>query len=294
MTAENTSTWMSDVEAVPPINVKEKSMSDKAPQRGERQGPEEQRLQGHLLLAKMGKTVLRPGGMQLTRTILDSARPTSTDRIVEFGPGIGRTAELLLAVEPEQYTGVDVTEDLANPLHAALHERANANIVVADAKQTGLPSESATLVVGEAMLTMQSDEDKRAIVNEAYRILQPAGRYVIHELSFTDETPEEAQTHIKKTLSRVIKVGARPRTLSGWAELLEDAGFNVVSTQCNSMALLHLSRLIEDEGLIGLLKIAWNVARNPVARKRILAMRKTFKDNRASLCAVGIVAVKNK
>ena len=39
---------------------------------GQRSGPEEQRLQGHWLLAKMGKRVLRPGGIELTRAMLDA------------------------------------------------------------------------------------------------------------------------------------------------------------------------------------------------------------------------------
>ena len=61
---------------------------------------EEHRLQGHWLLAKMGKRVLRPGGMELTRRILEQAKPAPADRIVELGPGVGKTAELLLKIHP--------------------------------------------------------------------------------------------------------------------------------------------------------------------------------------------------
>lgn len=75
--------------------------------RGSRSGPEEKRLQGHWLLAKMGKRVLRPGGIELTRRVVKAARPAKEDRIVEFGPGVGRTAEILLAAEPKEYVGVD-------------------------------------------------------------------------------------------------------------------------------------------------------------------------------------------
>ncbi len=62
------------------------------PQRGTRSGPEETRLQGHWLLAKMGKKVLRPGGLELTNSMLSAAKPSGEDRIVEFGPGLGKTA----------------------------------------------------------------------------------------------------------------------------------------------------------------------------------------------------------
>jgi hypothetical protein len=46
----------------------------------------------------------------------------------------------------------------------------------------GLPGQSASVVYGKAMLTMQSASQKRKIVQEASRILKSGGRYGIHEL----------------------------------------------------------------------------------------------------------------
>ena len=64
-------------------------------------------MQGHWLLARLGKRVLRPGGIGLTRRLLEAAGPTSTDRVIELGPGVGRTAEILLAARPASHKGVD-------------------------------------------------------------------------------------------------------------------------------------------------------------------------------------------
>ena len=47
-------------------------------------------------------------------------------------------------------------------------------VIVADAGATGLPDASADVVLGEAMLTMQSEKAKHAIVAEAVRLLNPA------------------------------------------------------------------------------------------------------------------------
>ena len=72
-----------------------------APQvHGTRSGPEAARMQGHWLLARLGKRVLRPGGIGLTRRLLSAAAPAPGERVVELGPGVGRTAELLLASRP--------------------------------------------------------------------------------------------------------------------------------------------------------------------------------------------------
>lgn len=263
-----------------------------APGKGTRSGPEEQRLQGHWLLAKMGKRVLRPGGMELTRRVLTDAAPSATDRIVEFGPGLGKTAEILLAADPIAYRGVDVHSDAGNPLLRVLARHRDAALVNADARNTGLDDGCATLVVGEAMLTMQSDAGKSAIIGEAFRLLSPGGRYAVHEMGFRPGTSDATVDEVAKALSRTIKVGARPLTVSGWEELLTTAGFEVRYATTNRMALLEVRRMIADEGVRGFARIAFNIARNPAARKRILAMRRTFKANRQHLCAVGFVAVK--
>ena len=260
--------------------------------KGMRSGPEEKRLQGHWLLAKMGKRVLRPGGMEMTKRILAKAAPNSDDTIVEFGPGVGKTAEILLEAQPSRYWGVDVRNEGDNPLVDVLAGHEQALLVNADAKKTGLDEHCATLVVGEAMLTMQSDADKVAIMREAFRILAPGGRYALHEMGFKPEATEKTTGAVEKNLSQTIKVGARPLTLDGWRKLLGEAGFDVVYSTTNKMALLEVRRVIADEGWGGFLRFVFNVARNPAARKRIAAMRKTFKTNQQFICAVGFVAVK--
>ena len=54
---------------------------------------------GHWVLARVGKRVLRPGGLELTLQMLSNARLTGA-RVVEFAPGLGRTATEILAARP--------------------------------------------------------------------------------------------------------------------------------------------------------------------------------------------------
>lgn len=56
-------------------------------------------MQGHWLLARLGKRVLRPGGVELTRTLLARAEVTDAD-VLELAPGLGRTAAEILARNP--------------------------------------------------------------------------------------------------------------------------------------------------------------------------------------------------
>ena len=257
---------------------------------GQRTAPEASRMQGHWLLARLGKRVLRPGGIDLTRRMLAAAALAPGERVVELGPGVGRTAELLLARHPSSYHGVDPNPEGRDQVAAILDKHPGAEYVVADAAATGLPAASADLVVGEAMLTIQSDEHKREIVAEAVRLLAPGGRYAIHELALRgDRSPAELEA-ARKELSRTIRVGARPLPLEAWKDLLTDAGLVVEWTGTAPMHLLEPGRLVQDEGLLGAARFWRNVRRTPGARDRVRAMRQAFQLQGELLSAVGMVA----
>ena len=70
--------------------------------------------QGHWVLAKMGKRVLRPGGKELTMKLVNGLQITKEDELVEFAPGMGFTANLLLQKQPKNYTGVELNEEAAH------------------------------------------------------------------------------------------------------------------------------------------------------------------------------------
>lgn len=257
---------------------------------GQRTAPEASRMQGHWLLARLGKRVLRPGGIDLTRRMLAAAALAPGERVVELGPGVGRTAELLLARHPSSYHGVDPNPEGRKQVAAVLERHPGAEYVVADAAATGLPAASADLVVGEAMLTIQSDEHKREIVAEAVRLLATGGRYAIHELALRgDRSPAELEA-ARKELSRTIRVGARPLPLEAWKDLLTDAGLVVEWTGTAPMHLLEPGRLVQDEGLLGAARFWRNVRRTPGARDRVRAMRQAFQLQGELLSAVGMVA----
>ena len=250
--------------------------SKQAGGKGERSGPEAGRMQGHWLLAKLGKRILRPGGRALTAKLLEQAKPTADDDIVELGPGVGATAEVLLRANPRSYRGVDPNPEGRDAVKNILKKHPRADYVVADARDTGLDDASADLVVGEAMLTIQDDAGKNAIVAEAARLLRPGGRYAIHEMAWLpDHTDEERET-ARRELSRVIKVGARPLTLEGWKELLATHGLEAEWHDRAPLHLLEPRRIVSDEGLWGALRFWNNARRLPGASDRLKAMRQGF------------------
>ena len=272
-------------------------MSDPAaPQSGPsglpRAGRRTQDVAGHWVLARLGKRVLRPGGRRLSHQLLLDVDPEARD-VVEFAPGIGRTAAEIVALAPLSYIGVEEDPDAAALTEAVVGEAGR--VVRADAAATGLPDASVDVVIGEAMLTMQGAAGKAAILGEARRILRREGRYAIHELALEPDALDEAdKTTIRRALARSIKVNARPLTGEEWRTLLEENGFAIESVRYAPMALLQPRRLVADEGLGRALRFVVNVLRDADGRRRVLDMRATFRRYRRNLAAIAIVAVRKE
>lgn len=251
-----------------------------------------EKMPGHWVLARLGKRVLRPGGMELTRRMLAALRIKHEDDVVEFAPGMGVTAQLTTAMKPRSYVAVERDRAAAGVVMGYLRGD-NQRCVIGSASDTGLPPQSATVIYGEAMLTMHPDDVKRGIMREAHRLLEPSGRYGIHEMCLmADNLDDGTRRETERALTGVVHHGVRPLTVPEWQSLLESEGFSIQTVETASMNLLEPRRLISDEGIGGALRFAWNVLNDARARKRVLEMRSVFRRHRKELGAVAIVAIK--
>ena len=251
-------------------------------------------LQGHWLLARIGKHVLRPGGKKLTERMLANADIAGKD-VVEFAPGLGLTTRAILERDPKSYRGVDRDPQVVDIISKLTSEKATipASCVQRDAADTGLESNSADVVIGEAMLTMQTERGKQAIIGEAFRLLRAGGTYSIHELGLQpDNLDESVKDEVRKALARSIKVNARPLTEQEWRELLEAEGFEVLWRGKEPMALLDMKRNIADEGIGGVLRILRNVLGNKDIRARVLNMKHTVDKYSNELTGIAFVVRK--
>lgn len=253
-----------------------------------------EKMPGHWLLARLGKRVLRPGGRQLTHRMIEALNIGPSDGVIDFAPGLGETARLTLNKKPASYTAVERDKDAAAMVQKIL-QGPEQRCVVGLAEETGLPDASATVVYGEAMLSMQTPQQKSRIIREANRLLKPGGRYGIHELCLIpDDLAERTKQEIQNDLTNVIHHGTRPLTIAEWQGLLEAEGFTVQTQAQAPMHLLEPWRLIQDEALFGALRFAFNLLCNREARNRVLGMRRAFRKHRDNLAAVVFVGQKKE
>ncbi len=259
------------------------------------QGLEVGKMPGHWVLARLGKRVLRPGGLELTRWLVNTLDIGREDRVVEFAPGMGRTAQMVLAQQPHAYTAIERDPEAARIVQRWLAtEDADRQVISGQAQETGLADACASVVYGEAMLTMQPDTRRRQIIAEAFRLLQPGGRYGIHELALDQIDPDDAEKTqaIRKQITSAIHHQAYPMRVEDWAAMLEGAGFRVEQRRTVPMALLEPRRLIRDEGLVGAMRFAGRLLTRRPERRRVLEMKRTFRSLRPHLAAVGLIASK--
>lgn len=255
--------------------------------------PPVEKMPGHWVLAQMGKRVLRPGGVELTRWLLDSLNITSQDDVVEFAPGLGVTARRTLDRNPRTYTAIERDRDAARTVEGYLSGEGQ-RCILGSAEVTGLPDAAASVVYGEAMLSMQPATTKSRIVGEAARLLRPGGRYGIHELCLVpDDVSESIRDSLQRDLSDDIHVGVRPLTIAEWRTLLTEARLTPTEQHTTPMHLLEPARVIKDEGFLRALRFAWNVATHSAARRRVRSMRRVFRTYGKNLAAIAIVAKKS-
>jgi len=113
------------------------------------EGLKTEKMPGHWVLARLGKRVLRPGGMELTHLMLKRLAIRPADEVIEFAPGMGTTARLTLALAPSSYTAVERDEAAAKIVGSYLagHKQ---KCVVGSASETGLPDQSGRVWRGDA------------------------------------------------------------------------------------------------------------------------------------------------
>jgi len=254
---------------------------------GEGQHPN--KMQGHWVLARVGKRVLRPGGVELTRQMLDALAIGPQDRVVEFAPGLGSTAGTVLQKHPQAYWGVERDPAAVSRLRRQF-TKATAQIVLGRAEESGLPDACASVVYSEALMSMQTQQQKISIISEVCRLLTAGGRYGMHELCLLpDDIPHQVRKEIQAAMSKEIHVGVQPLCRNEWISLFTENGLKVTWSGSAPMHLLEPRRLLADEGLMGSLCIGFRMAANPTLGQRVLAMRRLFHKYGEHLGAISLV-----
>jgi hypothetical protein len=111
-------------------------------------------------------------------------------------------------------------------------------------------------------------------------------KFLSHELFAHDHLEQ-----IHQDLSRAIRANSTPLSETGWINICITAGLLVTHHTTGAMTLLDPTKILQDEGVISTIQIAWNVLTKPIIRDRILAMRRVFNQHRQDLGYIAFCTV---
>ena len=233
---------------------------------------------GHQVLAAAGKRILRPGGKAATEQLFIWADFQPGETVLELAASFGESAIEIAKRFNVRVVGIEKNPDSIvkarkNIKAAGLEDRIT--IIEGDIFQLDKISEKFDYVLAEAILTMQSDVGKAKVLSAIKDCLKPGGKFLSHEMLVRSNESE-----VRQSLSQAIRVNANPLTQSEWETSCREAGLSLRQWQTGEMGLLNLGQMLQDEGLWGTVKIAWNVVINPNLRQRILQMRRNFQNYR--------------
>lgn len=238
---------------------------------------------GHTFLASLGKTRLRPGGVEATEWLFQQTPLNKNTQVLEVACNMATTSIELAQRFGCQITAIDMDKmALQKARRNVAIEGLDQQISVVEASASRLPfpDETFDVIINEAMLTMYADKAKMKFIGEYFRVLKPGGFLLTHDIMFTSDELGESD---RAQLEQVVKSNVSPMSESAWKELFLQSGFIRVDTYNGEMSLMSPGGLIKDEGIRGALKIVFNGLCKHKNRTRFLGMFRFFKAHHKQL-----------
>lgn len=238
---------------------------------------------GHTFLASLGKTRLRPGGVEATEWLVGQAQLNGDTKVLEVACNMATTSIELAQRFGCRICAIDMDKNALATASARVREAGlSENIQILEANAGKLPFADASfdVVINEAMLTMYADKAKAKLVSEYYRVLKKGGCLLTHDIMLT-RGDLASESHGQ--LQDVVKSHVSPMSQLAWKQLFLDSGFSRVDTHNGAMSLMSPAGLIRDEGLVRAIKIVFNGMRTAENRKRFTGMFRYFRSHRNQL-----------
>ncbi|WP_348728963.1 methyltransferase domain-containing protein [uncultured Mycolicibacterium sp.] len=183
-----------------------------------------------------------PGGATLTRRLATLTNLRPAQRVADIASGPGATARLLTTEYDVLVDGVDFatpTVQRARETSARLGLADRIQFHVGDAERIPLPDNSVDVVVTECAFC--TFPDKEAAAAEFGRIIRPGGRIGLADVTVAEVgLPDELST-----LAAWVACVADAKPVTGYCQILNDAGLKVIHTESHDDALVRMIDQIE-------------------------------------------------
>lgn len=177
--------------------------------------------------------------------MVDWARPTPADRVLDVATGTGFTA-FAFAKAAGEVVATDLTITMVHEARRLASERDLRNLRFLQAAAEYLPFRDARFDIATCRIAPHHFASVPAFLREMHRVLRPAGRFVLTDSSSPEESEPYAWHQEIESLRDPTHV--RNYTPSEWRHLIEDAGFTVETLTTSHRTELVFSDWVRTSG----------------------------------------------
>ena len=175
-----------------------------------------------------------PGGIELTKRLVNSLDIRQGDRVLDVACGMGTTSLLVDEQFGSCVTGVDFSEhNIQRAKEIASSKNSAVEFKIGDA--TDLPIEDGSIDSLICECAVSTFADQPAALNDFYRVLKTGGSLAISDMVLNGKLSPKMETLLAPWTCL-----ASAKTAAGYQRLLLDAGFVVTSYSDESQSLLDL------------------------------------------------------
>lgn len=156
--------------------------------------------------------------------MVDWAKPTPTDRVLDVATGTGFTA-FAFAEAAGEVVATDITINMVQEARRLAVDRGARNIRFLQAAAESLPFRDSSFDIATCRIAPHHFVSVPAFLREIRRILRPTGRFVLTDTS----SPEESEPFAWHQAVEVLRdpTHVQNYTPSEWRDLITEAGFKL-------------------------------------------------------------------
>lgn len=175
-------------------------------------------------LAKFGVGGAHPGGIPLTKELLDSEQITNSSIILDAGCGTGQTAAYLATHYGAHVTALEINPTMIQKAKNRFSTyQLPIQLIEASIEAIPLPDNTFDFILCESVLAFVHKD--RALA-EFYRVLKKGGRLIANEMTINSPLLAEEQQEIANFY------GVDSLLLeSDWQKILQQTGFTAIKTE---------------------------------------------------------------
>ncbi|MDE5053719.1 class I SAM-dependent methyltransferase [Niallia taxi] len=191
-------------------------------------------------LAYYGVNGAHPGGLSLTRYLLQQEKITSATSLLDAGCGTGQTSAFIKKHYPCSVTSIDLHPTMVKRAASRFHrENLPINLVQGSIEKLPFPDGSFDIILVESVLIFT---DIRHSLKELKRVLKPNGVVLALEM-----TSERELTSLEQNNMRSVYGIEKVYSEGEWVHNLAAAGFRNVEIKLSHTVYSHMFANIEEE-----------------------------------------------